>query len=159
MAKFNQLAWKSPLITQDFPSPIFLLVLDSIQLSIQHQNSSPTPQPPLHTTTTTNHSSFSKSQQKPVFQLAKLAGKKGGGGGGWGVGDEERAKSMLLAFQRDDSTGFTERPGRSQRHGETGENSCTFVFSSPCLRFSSARLRMCLSLGAHSFLPLRARGL
>lgn len=150
MAKFNQLAWNSPLNTQDFPSPNFLASLDSIQ----HQNSSIKSPPP----SLTNHGSFSKSQQKPVFQLAKLAGKKGGGGGGWGQKKMRREKSMLLAFQRDDSTGFTERPGRSQRHGETGENSRTFVFSSPCLCFSHAQLCMCLSLGAQSFLPLRARG-
>lgn len=157
MAKFNQLAWKSPLITQDFPSPIFLLVLDSIQLSIQHQNSSikslpnpPSPPPPLPITVLSlnpNKSRFFSSQN---WQARKEEVEGGG---------EEREKSMLLAFQRDDSTGFTERPGRSQRHGETGENSRTFVFSSPCLCFSRARLRMCLSLGAHSFLPLRARGL
>lgn len=149
MAKFNQLAWNSPLNTQDFPSPNFLASLDSIQ----HQNSSiksPPPASPITVLSLNPNKSRSFSSQNWQARKEEVEG-----------GEEKkmrREKSMLLAFQRDDSTGFTERPGRSQRHGETGENSRTFVFSSPCLCFSHARLRMCLSLGAHSFLPLRARG-
>lgn len=43
--------------------------------------------------------------------------------------NEGREKSMLLAFQRDDSTRFTKSPRHRQHHGEMGENSCTCLFS------------------------------
>lgn len=38
---------------------------------------------------------------------------------------ERREKSMLLAFQRDDSTGFTKSPQHRQHRREMGENGCT----------------------------------
>lgn len=36
---------------------------------------------------------------------------------------------MLLAFQRDDSTGFTKSPQHRQHRREMGENGCTCLFS------------------------------
>lgn len=43
--------------------------------------------------------------------------------------NERREKSMLLAFQRDDSNGFTKSPQHRQHRREMGENGCTCLFS------------------------------
>lgn len=71
--------------------------------------------------------SFFQTQQKLVFQQVELAGER--------KREEEKKtnkrkeKLMLLAFQRDDSTGFIQSPQHRQHRREMGENGCMCLFS------------------------------
>lgn len=64
------------------------------------------------------------------LQQAELAGEQEREEGKRGKkANERREKSMLLAFQRDDSTGFTKSLRHRQHCREMGGNGCTCLVS------------------------------